>query len=235
MIGEFVKMWTQEEYQGYEGKYWSLPPRKVLPKPWKGLHPAMWYAAGNVSSYEMAARRGLGVLGFSIGSIAALDPVMKAYKQTIVNAEPVGAYVNDNIMVTSAAMVAEDAAQAVAAATRPHNAYLGTNVYRYHDTFPHPPHVPAWPQLLPDLTPDAIPMAHEAGMICGDPDHAVQQCRRWEAAGCDQLVFGTGSADHEDTLETIRLFGEHVIPKLDKDPVHRTTRFREAAKGAMSR
>src|SRR4029079_8987854 len=27
VIGEFVKMFTQEEYQGYEGKYWSLPPR----------------------------------------------------------------------------------------------------------------------------------------------------------------------------------------------------------------
>ena len=27
----------------------------------------------------------------------------------------------------------------------------------------------------------------------------------------------------------IRLMGEHVIPKIDTDPVHRTTRFREAA------
>jgi hypothetical protein len=27
----------------------------------------------------------------------------------------------------------------------------------------------------------------------------------------------------------IRLMGEHVIPRIDSDPVHRTTRFREAA------
>ena len=33
----------------------------------------------------------------------------------------------------------------------------------------------------------------------------------------------------EDTLETIRLMGEHVIPKIDTDPVHRTTRMRQAA------
>ena len=26
--------------------------------------------------------------------------------------------------------------------------------------------------------------------------------------------------------------GEHVIPKLDTDPVHRTTRFRDAAAAA---
>ncbi len=34
-------------YEGYQGKFWSLPPRKVLPKPWKKPHPPMWYAAGN--------------------------------------------------------------------------------------------------------------------------------------------------------------------------------------------
>ncbi len=55
VIREFPKMWMQDEYQGYEGKYWSLPPRKILPKPYVKPHPPMWYAAGNTSSYEMAA------------------------------------------------------------------------------------------------------------------------------------------------------------------------------------
>ena len=99
-IGEFAKMWLQEEYEGFEGKWWSLPPRKVLPKPWMKPHPAMWYAAGNTTSYAMAARKGLGVLGFSVGSIDELAPVMEAYKKEIATAEPVGAFVNDNIMVT---------------------------------------------------------------------------------------------------------------------------------------
>jgi alkanesulfonate monooxygenase SsuD/methylene tetrahydromethanopterin reductase-like flavin-dependent oxidoreductase (luciferase family) len=229
VIAEFPKMWLQDEYEGYEGKYWSLPPRKVLPKPWKKPHPAMWYAAGNVSSYEMAARRGLGVLGFSVGSIQELEPVMKAYKKAIKEPEPVGAFVNDNIMVTTGAFVAEDGHRAVEAATRPHNSYLASNVYRYHDTFPHPPDIPVWPELMRDATPEDIPAARERGGIVGDPDHALEQCRRWEEGGCDQLVFGTGSARHEDTLEMIRLVGEHVIPKIDTEPVHRTTRFREAA------
>ena len=57
----------------------------------------------------------------------------------------------------------------------------------------------------------------------------LRQCRRWEAAGADQLVFGLGMAPQDQTLETIRLMGEYVIPKIDKDPVHRTTRFREIA------
>jgi alkanesulfonate monooxygenase SsuD/methylene tetrahydromethanopterin reductase-like flavin-dependent oxidoreductase (luciferase family) len=229
VIREFPKMWLQDEYEGYQGQYWSLPPRKILPKPYGPLHPAMWYAAGNVTSYQMAARYGLGVLGFSVGAIQELDPVMKAYKETIVNAEPIGAFVNDNIMVTTGAYVAETAEKAVEIATLPYNSYLGSNVYRYHDTFPHPPHVPHWPELLPDATPEMVPLMHEAGAIVGDPDHALAQCKRWEDAGADQLVFGTGTAPQEATLEMIRLMGEHVIPKLDKDPVHRTTRMRQAA------
>ena len=229
VIGEFVKMFTQEEYEGYEGKYWSLPPRKILPKPWKKPHPAMWYACGNVTSYQMAARRGLGVLGFSVGAIQELDPVMTAYKKEIPNAEPVGAFVNDNIMVTTAAFLGDTEKEAKEAALRPGMTYLQSNVYRYHDTFPHPPSVPQWPELIPDMTPESLDYAIDGGLIVGDPDQAVEQCRRWEAAGADQLVFGTGAPDHEDSIRMIRLMGEHVIPKIDKDPVHRTDRFRDAA------
>jgi alkanesulfonate monooxygenase SsuD/methylene tetrahydromethanopterin reductase-like flavin-dependent oxidoreductase (luciferase family) len=228
-IGEFAKMWLQEEYEGFEGKWWSLPPRKVLPKPWKKPHPALWYAAGNTTSYAMAARKGLGVLGFSVGAIDELGPVLEAYKKEIPNAEPVGAYVNDNVMVTTGAYVAEDRETAYQWATAPHNTYLGTNVYRYHDTFPHPPEVPHWPDLLPDYTREAIPGLLTAGAILGNPDDALEQCRAWEAAGADQLVFGCGTAEQDWMLETIRLFGEHIIPKLDTDPVHRTTRLRDAA------
>src|SRR3984957_13058898 len=116
VIGEFAKMWTQEEYPGYQGKYWSLPPRKILPKPYVKPHPAMWYAAGNTSSYEMAARKGLGVLGFSVQSLEELGPVLMAYKDAIGQAEPIGAFVNDNILVTSAAWVAEDESAALRSA-----------------------------------------------------------------------------------------------------------------------
>src|SRR5579863_9562758 len=228
-IGEFAKMWLQEEYQGFEGKWWSLPPRKVLPKPWKKPHPAMWYAAGNTSSYAMAARKGLGVLGFSVGSIVELEPVLAAYKKEIVNAEPVGAFVNDNVMVTAAAFVANDHDAAARSAVNGRLSYLQSNVYRYHDTFPHPDWVPNWPDLIPDFTVEAIEEMSQSGMIVGDPDEALEQCRRWEAAGCDQLVFGSGMATLEEELETIRIFGEHIIPKIDTDPVHRTTRFRDEA------
>ena len=233
VIGEFAKMWMQDEYEGYEGKYWSLPPRKILPKPLHKPHPAMWYAAGNVTSYAMAARRGLGVLGFSVGSFDDLGPVVEAYKSEIPNAEPVGAYVNDNIMVANAAYVGDTEREAYDMVLRSDSGYHRSNVFRYHDTFPHPPEIPYWPELIPEMTEEMIPLAIQGGVIVGDPEHAIEQCQRWESLGADQLVIGGGYMDHQDELKTIRLMGEHVIPKLDKDPVHRTTRQREAAALAL--
>jgi len=229
-IGEFPKMWLQDVYEGFRGKSWQLPPRKVLPKPWKRPHPPMWYAAGNTTSYAMAARKGLGVLGFSISSIEQLGPVLEAYKTEVAKAEPIGAYVNDNVMVTSAAYVKPDSRAAVASAVAARLNYLQSNVFRYHDTFPRPEQVPPWPEVIPDYDETTIKaLTSIGGLICGDPDEALEQCQRWESAGVDQLVFGVGTASTEDSFEMIRLMGEHVIPKLDRDPVHRTTRFREAA------
>jgi hypothetical protein len=58
----------------------------------------------------------------------------------------------------------------------------------------------------------------------------LTQCKRWEQAGADQLSFGIPiGISKEDTLQTIRLIGEQVIPKIDTDPVHRTSRFRGVA------
>ena len=230
VIGEFAKMWSQDTYEGYEGKFWSLPPRKVLPKPWGKGHPAMWYAAGNTTSYAMAARKGLGVLGFSVGELAELAPVLEAYKKEIVNAEPVGTFVNDNIMVTSGAFVAETTEEAVDAIMRSSMTYLQSNVFRYHDTFPRPEWVPPWPQTIP-MPPieEAQAMIGQPGAVMGNPDQALKGAQAWADAGADQLVFGLGSAERADDLKMIELMGEYVIPKIDTDPVHRTTRLREAA------
>jgi alkanesulfonate monooxygenase SsuD/methylene tetrahydromethanopterin reductase-like flavin-dependent oxidoreductase (luciferase family) len=230
VIGEFPKMWLQDTYEGYQGKYWQLPPRKILPKPYVKPHPAMWYAAGNPSSYEMAAHKGLGVLGFSVGDFAAAERAVGSYKKAIVDAEPIGAFVNDNLMCCIAAYVAEDKEEAYRSYIDSRPNYLVSNVFRYHDTFPHPPEIPAWPERIPEPTRDDIPGMLEAGaLVLGDPDDALKQAKSWESIGVDQLVFGIGPAPLEETIRTIQLLGEHVIPKVDTNPEHRTSQMRRAA------
>ncbi|GAA3190698.1 MULTISPECIES: LLM class flavin-dependent oxidoreductase [Streptomyces] len=228
-IAEFPKMWLQDEYEGFHGKHWQLPPRKVLPKPYGPSHPAMWYAAGSPSSYAMAGRKGLGVLGFSVQKVADMEWVVDSYKSAVKDAEPVGDFVNDNVMVTSTAICAETHEKAVQIAVGGGLNYLQSLLFRYHDTFPRPDGIPAWPELLPDYTEELIELLiAEELMICGDPDEVLAQCRRWEAAGADQLSFGLPiGISRDDTLTSIKLIGEHVIPQIDTDPVHRTTRFRQ--------
>ncbi|AXE26780.1 LLM class flavin-dependent oxidoreductase [Streptomyces globosus] len=230
-IAEFPKMFLQEEYEGFQGKHWSLPPRKVFPKPYGKAHPAMWYAAGSPSSYAMAARKGLGVLGFSVQKVSDMEWVLDQYKTAIREAEAIGAFVNDNVMVTSTAICAETHDKAVEIAVNAHMNRFQSLVFRYHDTFPRPEAIPQWPEILPEYNAEIIELLiAEELLICGDPSEVLAQCRRWEQAGADQLSFGLPTGvSYEDTMTTIKLIGEHVIPQIDTDPVHRTTRFRQAA------
>jgi alkanesulfonate monooxygenase SsuD/methylene tetrahydromethanopterin reductase-like flavin-dependent oxidoreductase (luciferase family) len=230
-IAEFPKMWLQDEYVGFQGTHWSLPPRKVLPKPYGPAHPPMWYAAGSPSSYAMAGKKGLGVLGFSVQKVSDMEWVLDSYKSAVKEAKAVGAFVNDNVMVTSTAICAETHERAVEIAVSGGLNYLQSLLFRYHDTFPRPEGVPEWPELLPEYTAEIIELLiAEELMICGDPGEVLRQCKRWEQAGADQLSFGLPiGVSYEDTMTTIRLIGEHVIPQIDTDPIHRTTRFRESA------
>ncbi|MFI7242757.1 LLM class flavin-dependent oxidoreductase [Streptomyces qinglanensis] len=231
-IAEFPRMWLQDEYQGFQGKHWSLPPRKILPKPYGGSHPAMWYAAGSPPSYAMAAEKGLGVLGFSVQKVADMEWVLESYKGAVEHAQPVGDYVNDNVMVTSTAICAETTEKARRIAVEGGLNYLQSLLFRYHDTFPRPQGIPQWPELIPEYTEEVVDLlVAEELMICGNPEEVLRQCKRWEQAGADQLSFGLPlGIPYEDTMNTIKLIGEHVIPHIDTDPVHRTTRFRDAAR-----
>jgi alkanesulfonate monooxygenase SsuD/methylene tetrahydromethanopterin reductase-like flavin-dependent oxidoreductase (luciferase family) len=239
VVRQFTAMWSDEPY-AYEGTAFRtphpncrLPAVEVLPKPWRKPHPPMWVACGNPPTYEKAARLGLGALGFNVAAIKDMEPMVKAYKDHIGDAEPVGAYVNDNVMITNGVVCLEDGRKAREVASRMGISYLQSLVFYYHDTFPKPEGVPVWPAEFPEPTLEDIDARISEGyLLCGDPDEVLEQVRRYESVGCDQLVFGMPiDMPWEAAHETIRLMAEHVIPKLDPDPVHRTTKFREAAHG----
>ena len=51
-VHEIPKMWTQHEYEGHEGTYFTMPPRVVVPKPLQKPHPPMWMACTNRATIE---------------------------------------------------------------------------------------------------------------------------------------------------------------------------------------
>jgi alkanesulfonate monooxygenase SsuD/methylene tetrahydromethanopterin reductase-like flavin-dependent oxidoreductase (luciferase family) len=231
VVGEFAKMWRPGEYPGFEGRFFSMPARNVLPKPYSSPHPPMWVAAGNPSTFEKAARMGLGVLCFTIGGPESVKPLVELYKNEIERAEPVGDFVNDNIMVTTQLLCLEDGQRARRIGADMGQGYHRSLLLRYLDTFPRPEGIPQWPELLPDPTPEEI----DASILAGDtpygtPDEVEVAIRKYADAGVDQVVFGllSSSMERDVALETIETFGKHVLPVFDADPVHRTTRQREA-------
>jgi alkanesulfonate monooxygenase SsuD/methylene tetrahydromethanopterin reductase-like flavin-dependent oxidoreductase (luciferase family) len=82
VVPQFARMWRDEPY-AFDGRFFSMPERNVLPKPYTKPHPPMWVAAGNPGTFEKAARMGLGVLCFTSGSPSQLAPLIEVYKKTI--------------------------------------------------------------------------------------------------------------------------------------------------------
>jgi len=230
VVKEFPRMWRETSYS-FEGTHFRVPERNVLPKPWGKTHPPMWQAAGNPPTYEAAARAGFGVIGFNFSTPKKLAPNIETYKKAINEAEPVGEWVNDNVMITNSVICLSDGRKAREAATKMGSGRLQSLVFRYHDTFPKPDGVPDWPQTLPEPDLEQVEWRIKEGyLLCGDPDEVLEQVKRYEESGTDQVVFGMPvDLPLEVGLESLELFGKHVLPKLDKDPVHRTTTFREAA------
>jgi alkanesulfonate monooxygenase SsuD/methylene tetrahydromethanopterin reductase-like flavin-dependent oxidoreductase (luciferase family) len=230
-ISEFRKMWADDTY-AFDGKFFSLPERNVLPKPYVKPHPPMWVAAGNPGTFEKAAQMGLGVLCFTGGSPQKMAPLVELYKKNIVNADPVGEYVNDNVAITTSFMCLEDRNEARELMTRSGNGRQQSLVFRYLDTFPKPPWVPEWPELIPDPTLEQIEAGWQSGAsVVGTPDDCAAALQKWADIGVDQLIMGpSGSVYPHELLErTVKLFGDEVIPRFDTDPEHSTSRYRREA------
>jgi len=233
-VPEIVKMWHDGEYPGFDGRFFSMPPRNVLPKPYTVPHPPLWVAAGSPSTFEKAARMGLGVLCFTTGPVESLAPLIERYKRAVVDAEPVGDYVNDNVMVTSSMLCLEDPRRARDLMLRARGGYHRSLLFRYLDTFPRPDGIPEWPELVPETTPEEIDAAIDLReWPIGDPDTVSEAVQRWVDVGADQLVFGMLSQELpiDVVLEATELFGREVIPRFDTEPQHRTTRLRLAQVG----
>ena len=88
------KIW-ESEWFSWEGRFWNIPSREILPKPYQKPHPPIWVAALQPSTYEIAAAKGIGVLAFGSSAPSALEPFVRAYKEKVRHADPVGVFIND--------------------------------------------------------------------------------------------------------------------------------------------
>ena len=94
-ISMLPEIWQSEDEFSWEGKFWNVPPRRVLPKLVQKPHPNMYLACTQSSSFDLAAQKGIGVLSSASYATSVLAKHVKTYKQNVNSAEPVGSLVTN--------------------------------------------------------------------------------------------------------------------------------------------
>ena len=85
------KIWESDMFT-WEGRFWNVPPREVLPKPYQKPHPPIWVAALQPATYALAAQKGIGVMALGVSAPSVLEPHIRSYRDAIKEADPVGGY-----------------------------------------------------------------------------------------------------------------------------------------------
>ena len=88
------KIWQADEFS-YEGKFYNVPTRRVLPRVFQKPHPRMYLACTQTESFRLAAQKGIGVLSSASYAVDVLADHVKVYRDAIKDADPVGAFVNE--------------------------------------------------------------------------------------------------------------------------------------------
>ena len=93
-INMLPKIWTSDEYE-YEGENWSVPKRRVLPKPYQQPHPRLYLACTSEDSFRLAAQKGIGVLSSASYAVEVLREKVQIYRDALKDCEPVGEFITE--------------------------------------------------------------------------------------------------------------------------------------------
>jgi alkanesulfonate monooxygenase SsuD/methylene tetrahydromethanopterin reductase-like flavin-dependent oxidoreductase (luciferase family) len=246
------QIWQSDEFS-WEGNFWKVPNRRVLPKPYQKPHPRMYLACTQTDSFNVAAEKGIGVLSSATYATNILAEHVKNYRAKVKHATPVGASVNDFWGNNVQAFCGEDnkeARELCALSLKtffgPDKPYIRDRINAYEELIESWGGVPdllkadfgRWLRQSDDahkaqaqqagISLDSGPGAARAAfaqmdadtlcdrgiIIAGDPDSCIKGVQLYEDAGVDQviLIMQTETIPHEKVLQSIEMFGKHVIP-----------------------
>ena len=231
---QIANMMTLDPYPGFEGRYFSMPCRNVLPKPLQKPHPPMWIACTNRDTIRVAARNGLGALAFSFVDPDEAKTWSEIYYDIIRSDEcvPLGHSVNANIAMVSSFSLHHDRAEAI------RRGHEGFEFFGYalralvtHDTVPGRTRLwQEYQESRGNRTEEVIeasrnPSYQAAGI--GTPDDMRAHLAEYQSAGVDQIIFmqQAGRNRHEHICESLQLFADEVM-----EPFAAQVESRERAK-----
>jgi alkanesulfonate monooxygenase SsuD/methylene tetrahydromethanopterin reductase-like flavin-dependent oxidoreductase (luciferase family) len=229
-IGHVVGCWTNDEYE-FTGEHWSMPKRRVLPKPMQKPHPPLWGATSSEDGHRQVGEIGLGLCSFAVGvPPEEVKAKIDIYREAIGRCtQPIGAYVHDEAATFTMCVCAPDRDEAWSTARESFEWYpkagarLIASVAEYAadlkqdlGNYGYAGDLKATDEggLLDLLTLEYL--AESGACVLGTPDDCTEMCRRYEEAGVDLLLclVNPYKIQHEQVMQTIELMGTQVLPRF---------------------
>ncbi len=216
-----VGAWTEEEFS-WEGQRFRIPRRNIIPKPLQKPHPPIWCATTSPESHELCGQQGLGLLSFTL----IVDPEELArriglYRKGLEVAKPIGKFVNPRVGTFTITHCAETNALARKNAEQAAVWYVRRALEYVASVPAHQQGADPWTLLRPmigmsadDITFDFLDQNDM--IIVGDPVRCAEKVKRYRDAGVTNLLtmMQAYGLSHEQVSTSIRLWGEHVIPRF---------------------
>jgi alkanesulfonate monooxygenase SsuD/methylene tetrahydromethanopterin reductase-like flavin-dependent oxidoreductase (luciferase family) len=199
------RCWTGKRFD-FSGKHFQLNDALVTLRPMLPAGPPIWMASWTAVGLRRAARLADGWIADPVQSLPIIRQFAETYREAAAKngRKPYICLMRDAIVAPSFA-----AAEAVSGPTMvTHRFYFENNSY------------------LPDEYLKDVKRAEELTfakaakdrLIVGSPDECLEQLQMWrEVIKPDYLIVRfrqPGGPSHQETLESIRVFGERVIPRL---------------------
>ena len=217
-LTEIVKMWTETPYPGGEGRFFSMPERNVIPKPYQQPHPPLWMAVTDPMTLEIAAQAGIGALSFSIGAPERGAERIRRYHELAEHCTPIGRIINRAVACTSFMYCGENEREAFETGTPP-AIYFNELLERYfavwgpdYNGASYAAHKEVY-KVRPGGV-DADKLVSNGTWLIGNPAQLTTTLKRWEEAGADEMIFMVqlGHARHDKILESLERFAKEVMP-----------------------
>jgi alkanesulfonate monooxygenase SsuD/methylene tetrahydromethanopterin reductase-like flavin-dependent oxidoreductase (luciferase family) len=213
-VRETARMMCSRPYAGYQGQYFTMPSRNVVPKPVQKPHPPLWVACSNRETIKEAARLGMGALCFAFVDAEDARRWVEEYYTTFKNeCQPIGQAVNPNIAMVAGFMCHAEAAVAVERGLEGFQFFGYALSHYYFHGFHRPGQFDLWADFQRNRPPQRAP----TGCI-GNPAQVRAHLEMLEAAGVDQVIFiqQAGNNQQTDILESLQIFGEELLPAFQQ-------------------
>ncbi|MET9514258.1 LLM class flavin-dependent oxidoreductase [Streptomyces sp. NPDC002994] len=227
------KAWQEDELE-YHGELIDIAPHPILPRPQQTPHPPLFLACSRTETLAQAAELGVGALVMGFAGPESIAQMRTAYDAALAARTPdrfVSTAVNDHFSVLCPTIVLDDREQARRVGTRGQRFFAQSIGHWYGGAgIPDEAVVEgadeaaemrrAAEQVVARLHEHSIPVrpaataTFNADHAYGTADDAIAYVERLHDAGADEIMclIQMGTVPQDACLETIRQWGEKVIP-----------------------